>query len=106
VWNSECLTTTLIDAMMTIMRTTVRIDDDVIQELKERAREEKISLTRVLNKTLKNGLRTEEKKTPRKKRFRQKSYDMGVPRVDLTKALALAGELEDQEIARKMALRK
>jgi hypothetical protein len=31
---------------------------------------------------------------------------MGVPRVDLDKALALAAELEDEEILRKMALRK
>lgn len=92
--------------MMSIMRTTVRIDDDVILELKERARKEKASLTRVLNKTLRNGLSGDGNKGRRKKRFRQKSYDMGIPRVDLTKALALAAELEDHEIVRKMALRK
>ncbi len=28
---------------------------------------------------------------------------MGVPKVDLTKALALAAELEDQEIIKKLA---
>jgi predicted CoA-binding protein len=34
------------------------------------------------------------------------TYDTGVPRVDLTKALQLAADLEDQEIIRKMMLRK
>ncbi len=29
--------------------------------------------------------------------------DMGVPRVDLTRALQIAGELEDEEILRKLA---
>jgi hypothetical protein len=29
---------------------------------------------------------------------------MGVAKVDLTKALALAGQLEDEEIIRKMSL--
>jgi len=30
-------------------------------------------------------------------------YDLGAPRVDVTKALALAGELEDEELARRLA---
>jgi hypothetical protein len=31
---------------------------------------------------------------------------MGAPRFDLDKALALAAELEDEEVIRKVALRK
>ena len=31
---------------------------------------------------------------------------MGVPKVDLTKALSLSGALEDEEIVRKEQLRK
>jgi hypothetical protein len=31
---------------------------------------------------------------------------MGAPRVELLKALAIAAELEDEEVLRKMALRK
>lgn len=31
------------------------------------------------------------------------TYDMGEPMVDVTKALRLAGELEDDELARKLA---
>jgi prevent-host-death family protein len=36
-------------------------------------------------------------------RFVQRTFNMGVPLVDLTKANQLAGELEDQEIIAKMA---
>lgn len=31
------------------------------------------------------------------------AHDLGEPLVDVTKALRLAGELEDQELARKLA---
>ena len=37
-------------------RSTVRIDDDLMQELKARARREDISLTRVLNRLLRTGI--------------------------------------------------
>ena len=45
------------------------------------------------------------KAVPAKKipKFIQKTYDMGVPLVDLTKANQLAGELEDMELIAKMA---
>ena len=36
-------------------------------------------------------------------KFVQRTFNMGVPLVDLTKANQLAGELEDQEIIAKMA---
>ncbi len=39
-------------------------------------------------------------------RYRQKTYAMGAPRVNLDKALALAAKLEDDEIARKLSLGK
>ena len=38
--------------MMPSMRTTVRIDDELLEALKEQARKEKISLTRLLDRTL------------------------------------------------------
>ena len=34
--------------------------------------------------------------------FRQRTFNMGVPLVDLTKANQLAGELEDEELIAKM----
>jgi len=84
------------------MRTTVRIDDDLLRQLKDRARREDVSLTRLLNDALRSGLATPLAK-PRMKKFVQRTYDMGPPLIDLTKASAFAAALEDEEILRKMA---
>jgi hypothetical protein len=82
------------------MRTTVRIDDDLMLELKDRAQREAVSLTRLINRLIRRGLEARGK--PRKP-FRQQTYSMGVPKVDLTKALAFAAALEDEEIIAKLA---
>ena len=88
------------------MRSTVRIDDDLMIELKARAHAESVSLTRMLNRTLRAGLTQRNPDESRTKRFKQKTVSMGRPTVNLDKALALAAQLEDEEIARKLALRK
>ena len=88
------------------MRSTVRIDDDLMLELKARAHADSMSLTRMLNRTLRAGLAQRKPDGQRIKRFKQKTVSMGRPKVDLDKALALAAHLEDEEIARKLALRK
>jgi len=88
------------------MRTTVRIEDDLLLELKDKATQEKSSLTRVLNRTLRAGLRAGQKTKPLGRPYREKVHSMGVPRVDLTKALSLASRLEDDETLRKTQLRK
>ena len=88
------------------MRSTVRIDDDLMIELKARAHAESVSLTRILNRTLRAGLAKRKPDRQRARRFKQKTVSMGRPTVDLDKALALAAQLEDEEIARKLALRK
>lgn len=90
------------------MRSTVRIDDDLLLELKERAHRENTSLTRLLNRTLRAGLRAAPGGAPRarRRRHREKTHSMGAPRVELLKALAIAAGLEDDEVLRKMALRK
>jgi hypothetical protein len=88
------------------MRTTVRIDDDLMIELKARAHAESVSLTRMLNRTLRTGLAQRKPDGQRTRRFKQKTVSMGRPKVDIDKALALAAQLEDEEIARKLALRK
>jgi hypothetical protein len=85
------------------MRTTIRIDDETLAELKARAREEQISLTELANRILRLGL---EAKRPKRRRVRIQPVDMGPPKLDLDKALDLAGELEDEEILRKLSLRK
>ena len=88
------------------MRSTVRIDDDLMIELKRRAHDESISVTRVLNRTLRAGLFRAEQQGERAAPFRQQRVAMGRPRVAIEKALALAARLEDEEVARKLALRK
>ena len=88
------------------MRSTVRIDDDLLLELKERAHKEKVSLTQILNRTLRAGLRPSRARTPRKPRYWEETQTMGTPRIDVCKALAFAAGLEDEEIVRKALLRK
>ena len=85
------------------MRTTVRIEDDLLAELKEQARAEGISLAQLLNRALRAGLET---KKPRRRPVRIQPLEMGPPKIDLDKALHMAEQLEDEELLRKVALRK
>jgi hypothetical protein len=91
--------------MMPSMRTTVRIDDELLEALKEQARKEKISLTRLLDRTLRAGLRGPRPRRTRL-RHRERPQAMGVPRVNLDKALAIAAALEDEATLEKLQLRK
>ena len=88
------------------MRTTVRLDDELLEQLKVKARRENISLTRLLNRALRDGLRARKPAKHEKRRFKQKTQAMGVPKMDLNKALALAAALEDEEILRELSLGK
>ena len=88
------------------MRTTTSIDDDVLEQLKDQARREDAPLTRVLNRTLRAGLQAARTRPRTRRRYREKARGMGQPRMDLRKALALAAGIEDEETARKLALRK
>lgn len=94
------------DAMMSFMRSTVRIDDDLMTELKARAHRENVSQTRMLNRLLREGMRAVREHHPKKAQYKEETTAMGTPRVDLDKALALAADLDDEEILRKMTLRK
>jgi len=88
------------------MRTTTRIDDEVLEELKDLARKENAPLTRVLNRTLRAGLRIAQTTARPRRRHREETHAMGRPRMDLRKALAEAARMEDEETLRKLALRK
>ena len=92
--------------MVLSMRSTVRIDDDLMMELKERARRENVSQTRMLNRLLRAGIQASRGRPAKKIRYKETTVAMGAPRVELDKALALAADLEDEEILRKAALRK
>jgi hypothetical protein len=90
--------------MMPPMRTTVTLDEDVAAKLKQTARDRGVSFKVALNDAVRAGLRGTEKPA---QPYRIEARPMGVrPGINLDKALRLAGELEDEEILRKMALRK
>lgn len=88
------------------MRTTVQIDDDLLKDLKEQARGEGTSLARLINQVLRRGLGAMRRAGKPVRPYRERTFRMGAPRVDLTKALALASRLEDEEAREKLARRK
>jgi hypothetical protein len=86
------------------MRTTVTLDPDVAAKLKQVARERGESFKAVLNDAVRAGL-GRSRRSPR--RYSMPVRRMGVrPVIDLDHALRLAGQLEDEETIRKLALRK
>ncbi len=88
------------------MRTTVRFDDDLLARLKAQARRENVSLTRLINRTLKAGIQARGARAANRPPFRERVHAFGAPRIPLDKALALAAALEDEEVVRDLALRK
>ncbi|MHB8972747.1 MAG: hypothetical protein ACYC3X_20600 [Pirellulaceae bacterium] len=89
------------------MRTTLRIDDDLLKKLQEQARRSKVPLTVWVNRVLRRGLEAAETGRGKPRRpYREQGFAMGLPRVPLDKALALAAQLEDDEVAEEMARRK
>ncbi len=84
------------------MRTTLTIDADVRLLLERRMRERGQSLKETVNEALRNGLTDGERATP----FKTPTFDLGPPLVPLEKALRVAGELEDEELRRRLAVGK
>lgn len=89
------------------MRTTLTIDDQLATALKKRAFETGRSFKDVVNEALRLGLDA-GRALPKPRPYRIKPVSLGrpLPGIDLTKANRLAGDLEDEEYARKMELRK
>ena len=88
------------------MRTTLNIADDILRELKARAHQTGASLTRVANDLLRVGLDRRADTSRPRRRYREELADLGEPRVNLDRALALAAQLEDEETLRKLEQRK
>ena len=88
------------------MRTTLIIDDDILREMKVRAHQTGVSLTRVANNVLRTGLDPRSGTSRPRRRYREEVADMGEPRVNLDRALAIAAKLEDEETLRKLGQRK
>ena len=91
---------------MLSMRTTLTIDDSIAEALKRRAFETGQSFKSVVNEALRKGLSAEPEKPARSSTYRLPKIPMGTPLVDLTKANQIAAELENEELIRKMDLRK
>ena len=89
------------------MRTTVRIDDDLMMIVKEQAHREGVPVGDLLNRCIRRGLKasTHSGRNPAKA-YREQVFSMGRPAVSLTKALTVAAALEDEETLEKMARRK
>jgi hypothetical protein len=77
------------------MRTTVTLDPDVDTLLRKEVRRRGEPFKQVLNNAIRAGLRNMKQ---RDEGFEPLVFDMGKPRVDLTKAAALADSLEDEEL--------
>ena len=87
------------------MRTTVTLDPDVEALLRKAMREQGISFKAALNRAVRHGLIPPKARTQRT--YHLKTFRMGYrPELRLDQALALASALEDEEIARKLSLRK
>ena len=80
------------------MRTTVTLDADTEQIIRQRMSEHRISFKQALNDLVRQGRASLE--GPRE--FRTTTQSMGLPTVDLDRALHLAGKLEDDELLRRM----
>jgi hypothetical protein len=80
------------------VRTTVTLDPDADALVQRAMRERGLSFKEALNLAIRRGLGAE----PASERYTTPTFDMGVPKVDLTKSLQLAGDLEDAELMRKL----
>lgn len=87
------------------MRTTVTLDPDVEALLRQLMRKRHLSFKAALNQAIRDGFAGSARKTRRP--YATKTHRMGYrPELALDKALGLASALEDEEIARKLSLRK
>ncbi len=80
------------------MRTTVTLDGDTRLLIERFMAERGLSFKEALNEAVRRGLAHPAVEQLPVTRARS----MGRPRVDLTKALALAGDLEDDALAQKL----
>jgi len=84
------------------MRTTIDLDESLLTRLRDLAHSEGVSFRAVLHRTILRGL--EPSLPVREVVYETRTFSMGAVRegISLIKALQLAGDLEDEEIVRKM----
>lgn len=79
-------------------RTTVTLDADVETMLRQLMRERGLGFKEALNTALRAGLSADSRRMD----VSFPTFDMGESAADLTKALRIAGDLEDVEIVHEM----
>jgi hypothetical protein len=84
------------------MRTTITLEPDVEALVNKVMRERGMSFKEAVNQALRKALGPSTGSDA----YRTPTFAMGPPRVSLDRALALAADLEDDEIGRKLDLRK
>jgi hypothetical protein len=83
------------------MRTTVTLDDDVLALVRRRMAERQVSFKKALNDSIRDGSLSR----PAPQQFTTRTADMGVPSVNLDRALQITAELEDDEMIRRLRRR-
>ncbi len=84
------------------MRTTVTLEADTDAAVRRLMRERGLSFKEALNAAIRAGLGPRAERPP----FSTPTYAMGASSASIDKALRLAADLEDEEIRRKLELRK
>jgi hypothetical protein len=85
------------------MRTTVTLDPDAERIIRDWMRERGVSFKRAINDAIRAG--RAKQSSPRK--FKQKTFSLGAEQYfRWDKALAVADAIENEELSRKLALRK
>jgi len=80
------------------MRTTLTLEPDVASLVKRYAEEKGLSFKAAVNQAIRRGLTGGRPSKP----YRIVASNLGQPRISLVKALDLAAEMEDEEIAHKL----
>jgi len=81
------------------VRTTVTLDPDAEQLVKQAMKDRGLSFKEAINEAIRSGLGSRRGR----RRPRIVTRNMGEPKIDLTKALQIAGELEDEERIRALS---
>jgi len=85
------------------MRTTVTLDPDSEALIRRRMRERRVSFKRALNDIIREGARVG---THDGRDFSTQTASLGLPTVNLDRALQVSAALEDEELVRKMRVGK
>ena len=81
------------------VRTTVTLDPDVELLVKRAMQDRGLSFKEAINQAIRAGMAPRRSARP----ARVVTRAMGEPKIDLTKALQIAGELDDEERIRALA---